>query len=1057
MIETDAPPPPLRGPVRILGGPAAGKTDLLARLHRDLVAGGTDPARILVVVDSSRARADVSRRLTRSAPGAEPLAVVWTLGDLARWVIGSREDAGPGPQVLTGFGTWLAARATLERARRQLPRLAPLHADAACIEDASRAVAALRQALVGPGLLAARLHGAPVALAELAVIAARSQDVLESARAIDLDGAVALAAEHLLEDPSRVAARFDAALIDDAQDWGPAQFHLVRALALGLPPPGRLAVAGDPRQALGGAGGGSARWFEEELPLSLAVADWVLPESRRRPPAVLAAAAALDPIALSRAAGEPASPAGSALPGVGPAVEIWRAEDESAEALGVARAIKAWVLQGSGRYADVAILLRGVSPLGPVFVEALALTGVPCGAGRLGWSRHPALGSLRAWLRWSAAPADPQRVATLLEAAWGGLSPAARRWLRRRSGAHGSDLLRTVRVELAEAQAQSVQREGREADGTLRAELRRLARRLARAQAAATALSPGPVDPHRLLIWVGQVAAATGLFAAAPADPVLAAVLRGVTAALRAITDVEARLRGRPPTLEVALDLLEVALQRAVEEDDEPDPDRDAVHLLTIRQARGLAFARVFVAGCAVGIFPARARPLGLLAPDELALLLERVPELQDTILEVDRQGEEEARHLVVALTRATQAVTCTYAERYDGRVAQPSSLLRPLRAAGVVERAVPALPDLTRSDLAAALAAAVTARPALRPEAVALPQLDLGRLLATLPEFDPVEGAPAVGSAPLQLSTTALNEWLACPRRLYYHRVVRPGPPTPAQLRGEAAHRLLEQLHRVEASWRADPDRFRAAADECLERHILPWLAPEIPGRLELRAAEAWLRRLVDRYARHWVAVGGGVGETLGVELDFRLALEGLELRGRIDRVRSLDEGAVEVLDYKTARAVPARGAILAAIHGSDQEGPSDWQLPVYALALARGAVTPLPAIVPALARTWYVGHSPASVRWPDRPLDRRGLRIDGDRPLPPHEADELRELPAAALGSFVDRFEQEGRRIASGRFPAQPRHAHWTCLDPDHGCSRRSVCAGVGSVGRGHPVPRP
>lgn len=1056
-----APDPALQGPVRILGGPGSGKTELIARLHRGLVASGTAPDRILVLVRSQRARDDLRRRLAPAGAAAHPVPRIWTIHDAARWIIGSLEADGPGPHVLTGFGTWLAARAALERARPDLRRIAPLHADPACIEDARAAVAACRQAMVGPGLLAERLGRAPVALQELAVIAARSEDVLRAAGAIDLDGAVSLALTRLLDEPGGSAGRFDALLADDAQEWDGAQFHLVCALARGLVPPARLAVAGDPRQAISGGTGGSARWFLEELPLAVAVADWALPGSRRCPPAVLAAAAAVDPGPDDTPpAGDgppggdgprPAGPIAAAPPADVAVVEIWRADDEAAEALGVAGAIKDWVLGGQGRYQDVAVLLRSLTALGPVFADAFASSGVPCHLGRIGWSRHPALAALTAWMRWCAEPHDRERFGAVLESPWGGVSAPARAWLRRRSGAHGFDLLRAVRTE---------SRAAADGDGDEeREEVERVEARMARALAWASPLRRGPVDPEALMVWVGQLAWAIGLFEAAADDPPLADVLRGVDQSLRAITDVEARLRGRPPTLGATLDLLDVALRRATEADLAPDPGRDAVHLLTVGQASGLGFARVFVCGCAAGTFPAPPRPLGLLAPDELSLLLERVPELQDAVQDHDRRLEEEARHLVVALTRASGRVTCTYPARIGGRGVEPSPLLRPLRAAGVLERAIPAAGDVTRTAVAAGLAALVAADPSARPAVGDVPGLDLDGLGATLAPFDPVAGTAAAVPEPLEISATAIGEWLACPRRLYYHRVLRPGPPDLARLRGQAAHRLLELVHRVEDGWRGDPDRFRLVAEEVLERTVLPRLAEAVPSRLAHRALAAWLRRLADRYAHHAVAAAaGGAGEhTLGVEVDFRLELSGVVVRGRIDRARTVDGGRVEILDYKTGLAVPSRAGILATIRGTEAEGPTDWQLPLYGLALLRGAAPALPAGEPALVRNWYVGRTPATGRDPDRPLDRRGLRVDPTAPLSTREAAELRDLPPDELAAFAGRLEEEGRRVARGRFPAQPRHRTRTCWDPRRGCPRADLCAGEGSVGRGHEVPRP
>ncbi len=1039
--------PALKGPVRVLGAAGSGKTAHLAALHGRLVRDGVDPNRILVVVRSAAAREAMERRLARGRPAAHPRPMVCTPAECGALVQTALAGGGPEPQRLTAFGGWLAARVAIEQAQAQLPRLAPLRADPACIEDVRRAVAAFSQAMVGPGLLAERLAGATPALQELAVLAARSEDVRRRAAVTDLDGIVADAVAGLLARPEALADRFDAILVDDAHEWDAAEFHLVCALHRRLPPPRRLAVTGDPRQAIGGAFGKSPRWLVEELPLAIGVSDVVLEGSFRCPAPILAAAAALEPGAGPLiAVGDERT--GSQPPAGQHPIEIWRAADESAEALGVVRAIKAWVLAGAGRYRDVAVLVRRLDGLGPVLAEAFAAIGVPSHLGRIGWSEHPGLASLRTWLRWGADPHDPQQFAACLATPWGGLTAPTRRWLERRSGTHGFDLRRTA-VVAAGSPAGS-------GDGGHLAAVRQLLDRTARAEAGADSLRRGPVDPQALAIWVGRLAVALGLFDAAGEDPTLAAALRGVHAALAAILDVEARLRGRPPTLATTLDLLDVALQRATEEDD-GNPDRDAVHLLTIEEARGLGFPRVFVVGCAAGRLPYAARPLGLLAPDELTSLLERVPELQDTLSEPDRQLEEEARFLAVALTRAASAVTCTYALRYGGRPAEASILLAPLRAAGVPERPLPAFSDVTRSDLVCELVAARTPGPTLA-DAGADVAREAARLAAALEPFDPVAGPAAPVTRPVELAATAVGEWLACPRRLFYQLVLHPEAPDVGRLRGQAAHRLLELVHRDEAEGAGDPDAFRRTARRQLEGEVLPWLATEVPGRLLHRAVAAWLERLVDRYARHAVAAAGGAEGTLGVERSFCLALDGIVIRGRIDRIRHAASGALEVVDYKTG-GLPARTVLLPAIRGSEAEGPSDWQLPIYGLAVSRGAVVPIPAAVPQLIRSWYVGVDPPSVRDPDRPIPRRGLLVDGAdvSELTRAESEELGSYAADELAQLADRLVVEGRRIAAGRFPAAPRHRTRTCLDPDRGCFRSGCCVGAGSVGRGHPVPRP
>src|ERR1700694_1804649 len=102
------------------------------------------------------------------------------------------------------------------------------------------------------------------------------------------------------------------------------------------------------------------------------------------------------------------------------------------------------------------------------------------------------------------------------------------------------------------------------------------------------------------------------------------------------------------------------------------DETVNAVHLMTVHQAKGLEFGLVIVPHLVEGRFPASRRGEGLTLPDEL--LKEELPAAAVPLA-------AERRLAYVALTRAREEIVCTLAARYEGvKDWRPSRFLTPIR-----------------------------------------------------------------------------------------------------------------------------------------------------------------------------------------------------------------------------------------------------------------------------------------------------------------------------------------------------------------------------------------
>jgi ATP-dependent helicase/nuclease subunit B len=233
---------------------------------------------------------------------------------------------------------------------------------------------------------------------------------------------------------------------------------------------------------------------------------------------------------------------------------------------------------------------------------------------------------------------------------------------------------------------------------------------------------------------------------------------------------------------------------------------------------------------------------------------------------------------------------------------------------------------------------------------------------------FRPAEGArtsrawtrawqlePRRQAPPMNVSVTALRQWLACPFRFYLGSVLRMEPVDPGKSEldardfGTLCHAALEAMARAPELRDCTDEkllrefllaRFDARARELYgEEHALPLVIQLESARQRLGKAAAVQAR--DR-GEGWVIARA--------EWAFSLNLGGLEVRGKIDRVdRHESTGAWRVLDYKTSDTpVSPAKAHLRPLRAGEAVAPwmrlelngrdyvwADLQLPLYVRAL--------------------------------------------------------------------------------------------------------------------------
>jgi len=157
----------------------------------------------------------------------------------------------------------------------------------------------------------------------------------------------------------------------------------------------------------------------------------------------------------------------------------------------------------------------------------------------------------------------------------------------------------------------------------------------------------------------------------------------------------------------------------------------------------------------------------------------------------------------------------------------------------------------------------------------------------------------------PSTLSPSKITAFTNCPLAFRFSVIDHlPEPPSPAALKGTLVHRALEFLFADYSSG----SRNLEAAQQSLERawqELQNCEDGELEGLgLDEAATTAFLddaRELVNRY---FELEDPNSVRAVGLELHLNMVLDGIEVRGIIDRLDERDDGSLVVVDYKTGRA---------------------------------------------------------------------------------------------------------------------------------------------------------
>ena len=861
------------GPLLIVAGAGTGKTTVIARRIAHLIASSrARPSQILALSFNEKAAAEMQERVDLLVPYGYADVTIRTFHSFGEEMLSSHGveiGIAPGFSVVdkTAQALFLAERLD----ELGLRRYAPLSDPTKYLAEVAGYVNRAKDEPVHPeeALEAAGAIEDPderERALELAEAYARYNRLLWKAGLVDFGDLLSLPLRLLDESQAtlrRYQERFRYVLVDEFQDTNPVQFEIVRRLTATHR---NLVVVGDDDQSIyrfRGAHLQNILQFRERYPDTREI---VLRRNYRSTREILSVSRRLIQMNKERLETRYGIVKALTTEMTGPPPRWREFPGEAEEAEWVAREIASAVAEGARRWRDFAILVRTNKQAEP-FLRAMDLQGVPYYfSGSRGLFQRPEVRELTSLLHSLYQEARPEYLYVLASEGYGVPDDDLSRLMHRLRLTPLS--FRTLLERAAAGREEtSVSEEGRSRLGAMIEDLREL-------QFYAHGRRTGEVL-YRYLERRGILTRLTrsGAFE----DEARARNIVKFFSIVRSFERVA--LSDRVPLFLRHLEAIqEVGEDPAVAE---IDAASNVVQVMTVHKAKGLEFPAVFLVQVASDRFPTRSRAAGLALPTERP----------SGVAESESHREEERRLFYVALTRAREELTLTYARDYGGamgRERQPSLFL------------------LEAFDLGKPLPARKRRR--------VIEELELEH-----PHEAVVAGALAPSRELKQLSYQRLEDYETCPLKYRFLHEISVDPILTRDHRvnfGNAVHQAVAFALQRRAIGE------QPVEDDVIEVYRRAWRSEGYRNeeheqrRFEqgVEALRAFLARDADMAA-----------VPAAVEKHFRVRIGDVMVTGSMDRIDESPNGVV-VIDYKTSELDDPEKA--------DPNARDSLQLLVYALA---------------------------------------------------------------------------------------------------------------------------
>lgn len=617
-----------QGPLLVLAGPGSGKTRVLTlRIARILEASAGQHFRILALTFTNKAAAEMRGRVEELVPTELARVRLTTFHSYAAELLqqhGNHVSFRPDFQILSNDADREALLdEVLGQLRKDLTNSLPDHFAAGPLLPA---VTRLLEQCIPPEQAQVLLEQRNVEnAAPLARVYREYRNALRRTNSLDFPSLIAESLDLLERHPfllTHIRKVFKHILVDEFQDTNLSQYRFLSLLV--KPDPSTLFVVADDDQIIYQWNGANPRRIQS-LREDFAVSELQLPENYRCPPLVIQMANALIEKNLNRSAGK--KPLSAVKQGLTEdAVRVHRFSSLDNEAQWVAQDISQ---RGPNQYADCAVLAR-TKKLLDVVGEKLQAAGVPVYfAARKDEFKCAPLRMLHAVLRLANSKDDKQSLARLSKAFYEleGISVELASVLSRAS-ADGKDLLRAW---LDEARSRAGLDESTKL--LLQIGIRPLLNSLDYRGWA-----------ERFFTWA-QARQQT----AQPSERAFNEYEEERQVWDMLVSEISKKFEGEEVSLHQFLHELDLTSKT-------PPRPANAIPCFTIHASKGMEFGHVYLMGLVEDQLPSWA-----------------AVKKGDNSLEM----QEERRNCFVALTRAQDSLTITFASEVFGWKKQPSRFLR--------------------------------------------------------------------------------------------------------------------------------------------------------------------------------------------------------------------------------------------------------------------------------------------------------------------------------------------------------------------------------------------
>ena len=301
----------------------------------------------------------------------------------------------------------------------------------------------------------------------------------------------------------------------------------------------------------------------------------------------------------------------------------------------------------------------------------------------------------------------------------------------------------------------------------------------------------------------------------------------------------------------------------------QPTDTPDSINIITIHRAKGLEFKYVFVVNLIEGRFPSTRRREAIQIPDEL---------VKEQLPEGDFHEQEERRLFYVALTRAKEKLFLTSASSYGGkRKRKISRFLAELGFEDAEEKEVEMMKKTVEIE----------------------------------------EKGKIVFQTPKTLSYSKINSYQRCPYQYKLMHVLQiPTKGSPHLSFGQSMHSTMHKFYEkvIELNSAKQTNLFGSPEksdvkkggtqvpkfEELLEMYESSWIDSWYKDK---KQREKYYQKGKDLLREYYKSQSDW---TVPISLEgwFKIKIGEYFINGRIDRIDRLEDGTLEIIDYKTGKS---------------------------------------------------------------------------------------------------------------------------------------------------------